>query len=59
MVGKIYIFHNSGFISYYFPTKADLFEAGKADVNGLHFLAVQVTPDAERPDGVWLLSADA
>ena len=32
-----------------------LFEEGKVSTAGLHFLSVQEGPDAEQPDGFWLL----
>ena len=38
--------------------QAASFESGKLLVAGLHFLAVQSGPDAQEPDGFWLLGHD-
>ena len=35
--------------------EAETFEESKADTRGLHFLSVQSGPEAEQPDGFWLL----
>jgi hypothetical protein len=35
--------------------EAQLFEKAKIAANGYHFLSVQSSPDAEEPDGFWLL----
>ena len=36
-------------------TEAEAFEANKRMTRGLHFLSVQPGPEAEQPDGFWLL----
>ena len=35
--------------------EAQLFEEGKERTSGLHFLSVQRDPEADEPDGFWLL----
>jgi hypothetical protein len=35
--------------------EAETFEEGKRALRGLHFLSVQSGPEAEQPDGFWLL----
>lgn len=35
--------------------EAQLFEEGKETTNGLHFLSIQSGPEADAPDGFWLL----
>ena len=35
--------------------EAETFEESKGRVRGLHFLSVQNGPEAEQPDGCWLL----
>jgi len=35
--------------------EAETFEGNKGTMSGLHFLSVQSGPDAEQPDGFWLL----
>ena len=35
--------------------EAETFEATKGQMSGLHFLSVQSGPEAEQPDGFWLL----
>lgn len=35
--------------------EAQMFEKGKAEVEGYHFLSVQSSPEAEDVEGFWLL----
>ena len=35
--------------------EAQLFEEGKESTEGLHFLSIQSGPEADAPDGFWLL----
>ena len=35
--------------------EAETFEESKTRARGLHFLSVQSGPEAEQPDGFWLL----
>jgi len=35
--------------------EAQIFEKGKADANGYHFLSIQFDPDAEEVEGFWML----
>ena len=35
--------------------EAQLFEEGKETTTGLHFLSIQSGPEADAPDGFWLL----